>query len=70
VDMSGFPQHRQIARSKSSKAASKKRVSDLVEKLNDILEFDLNFRINEFVSKNFKATQLKGNLIWPIMNSS
>jgi hypothetical protein len=63
VDLSGFSQHRQIAKSKSAKAASKRRVSDLVEKLNEILEFDLNFRINEFVNKNFRATQLKGNLI-------
>lgn len=63
IDLSGFAQQRQITRSKSAKAASKRRVSDLVEKLNEILEFDLNFRINEFVNKNFRATQLKGNLV-------
>ena len=63
LDLSGFAQQRKIARSKSAKAASKKRVSDLVEKLNEALEFDLDFKVNEFVSKNFKATQLKGNLV-------
>jgi len=63
LDMSNFAQQRQIARSKSAKVQSKKRVSDLVEKLNEVLEFDLDFKVNEFVSKNFKATQLIGNLV-------
>jgi hypothetical protein len=63
LDVSGFTQRRKIERSKSAKAASKQRVSDLVEKLNESLEFDLDFKINEFVNKNFRATQLKGNLI-------
>ncbi|HEY5918612.1 MAG TPA: AsmA-like C-terminal region-containing protein, partial [Chryseolinea sp.] len=63
LDVSGFTQRRKIERSKSAKAASKQRVSDLVEKLNESLEFDLDFKVNEFVNKNFRATQLKGNLI-------
>lgn len=63
IDMSTFPKQRKIRLSKSAKAASKQRVSDLVEKLNDDLEFDLDFKVNEFVSKNFRATQLKGNLL-------
>ncbi len=58
----GSHQRRKIARSKSAKAASKQRVSDLVEKLNESLEFDLDFKVNEFINKNFRATQLKGNL--------
>jgi hypothetical protein len=63
LDMSNFSQQRQIARSKSAKDQSKKRISDLVEKLNQALEFDLDFKVNEFVNKKFKATQLKGNLV-------
>jgi hypothetical protein len=63
LDMSNFSQQRQIARSKSAQVESKKRVSDLVEKLNEVLEFDLDFKVNEFVNKNFKATQLIGNLV-------
>jgi hypothetical protein len=62
IDMSGFKQQRKIRLSKSAKAASKQRVSDLVEKINEGLEFDLDFKVNEFVNKNFLATQLKGNL--------
>jgi hypothetical protein len=64
LDVSGFTQRRKIARSKSAKAASKQRVSDVIEKLNESLEFDLDFKINEFISKNFRATQLKGNLVF------
>lgn len=63
LDMSNFSQQRQIVKSKSAKEASKKRVSDLVEKLNEVLDFDLDFKVNEFVNKNFKATQLKGSLV-------
>lgn len=63
LDMSNFSQQRQITRSKSAKVESKKRVSDLVEKLNEVLEFDLDFMVNEFVNKNFKAKQLKGNIV-------
>ena len=63
LDMSNFSQQRKIARSKSAKTASKKKISDLVERLNEGLEFDLDFKVNEFVNKNFKATQLKGNLV-------
>ncbi len=64
LDVTGFTQRRKIARSKSAKAASKQRVSDVVEKLNESLEFDLDFKVNEFISKNFRATQLKGNLVF------
>jgi len=63
IDMSGFAQQRKIRLSKSAKAASKQRVSDVIEKLNEGLEFDLDFKVDEFVNKNFHAKQLKGNLM-------
>jgi len=63
LDISGILQPRKVVKSKSAKAASKKKVADVVEKLTDALEFDLDFKVDEFINKNFKAKQLKGNLI-------
>lgn len=60
--ITGLLQPRKITKSKKAKAASKQKVSDTIEKLNDELEFNIDFKVGEFVNGNFKARQLKGNL--------
>jgi len=63
MDISGLLQSRKIVKSKVAKAASKKKIADLLEKLNDALEFNLDFHVNQFINKKFKASHVKGRLI-------
>lgn len=63
IDVSGLLLPRKIVKTKTAKAASKKKMADTMEKLNEELEFDLVFRVNEFVNNNFKASNVKGRLI-------
>lgn len=63
LDISGLLQPRRQKKSVRAKAASNKKLSEMVDRLGDELDFDLDFHIKEFVNKRFKASELKGNLI-------
>ncbi len=63
MDISTLVQVRKKEKTKISKAASKKKLDNLVEKFNDKLEFDLDFNVSELLNGNFKASNVKGRLI-------
>ncbi|MEP6737748.1 MAG: AsmA-like C-terminal region-containing protein [Chryseolinea sp.] len=62
MDITGMLNSRNSKTSKSGKAKSKKRMSNMLDRLDSQLDFDLDFNIKEFVNSKFKASQLKGKL--------
>lgn len=63
LDITGLLQPRKTERTKIAKAASKKKFAGLVEKLNEKIEFDLDFNVAKFKNKNFEATKVTGNIV-------
>ncbi|HTE29580.1 MAG TPA: AsmA family protein, partial [Chryseolinea sp.] len=62
LDITGLLQPRNRHATRKAKAASKKKVAYMVDRLNDELEFDIDFNIKEFSNNNFKASSLKGKM--------
>lgn len=62
IDLSGLLQPRRAVKTQRAKAVSKKKIADLIERLNEKLEFHLDFNIGSFRNKNFKASKLTGRL--------
>lgn len=47
----------------ASKGAGKKKISDLIDVLDEKLEFKLDIKADEFVGGNFKATEFRGKVL-------
>ena len=66
IDLTGITKPR-IAVSKTRAKAkirkSKEKMVDIVDHLNEHLDLDVSFNIAQFVNRNFKGSQLKGQLL-------
>ena len=68
LDVSGLFRSGKSRKSNSAKRKSKQKISDLLEVLNKKVEFDIDFRVDEFINRRFKASTLRGHLV--LINNS
>ncbi len=63
LDMTSLLLARKGRSSRSKKAASKKRIATMVDRISNELEFRLDFDVKEFINKTFKATMVRGQIM-------
>ncbi|MEJ1240115.1 AsmA-like C-terminal region-containing protein [Chryseolinea sp. T2] len=66
IDITGFSKPRIVVSKQRAKAKiqkSKEKMVDIVDRLNEQLDLDVTFNIGQFINRNFKASQLKGQLL-------
>lgn len=63
MNISGLAKPRKAEKTKATKRKSKKKIADVVEILSKEVEFDIDFRIKNFVNREFKVSDLDGRLI-------
>ncbi|HTF18398.1 MAG TPA: AsmA-like C-terminal region-containing protein [Chryseolinea sp.] len=66
IDLTGFSKPHIVLskqRAKAKMQQSKEKMVDIVDRLNEQLDLNVTFNIAQFVNRNFKASQLKGQLL-------
>lgn len=66
IDLTGITKPQMLIskqKAKAKQARSRKKMVDIVDRLNEELNLDVTFNIAQFVNRNFKASKVKGQLL-------
>lgn len=66
IDLTGITKPQMMIskqKAKARQARSRKKMVDIVDRLNEEIDLDVTFNIAQFVNRNFKASKVKGQLL-------